>query len=70
MTAYTVSMSNRVEVSPGGIGFIRTAAKKSIPDAPSVLKTARRRPWLLRRDVMEAGHTKKASPETDIRKQS
>ncbi|MFM9431996.1 hypothetical protein [Arthrobacter sp. MP_2.3] len=61
-------MSNRVEVSPGGIGFIRTTAKKSIPDAPLVLKTARRRPWLLRRDVIETRYTK-ASSGTGTRKQ-
>lgn len=62
-------MSNRVEVSPGGIGFIRTTAKKSIPDAPVVLKTARRRPWLLRRNVSETRYTK-VSSETGTRKQS
>lgn len=63
-------MSNRVEVSPSGVGFIRTTAKKSIPDAPVVLKTARRRPWLLRRNVIDPTHTTKASSEPTPRKQS
>lgn len=62
-------MSNRVEVSPSGVGFIRTTAKKSIPDAPVVLRTARRRPWLLRRNVIETGHATKASSEAGTRKQ-
>jgi hypothetical protein len=61
-------MSNRVEVSPSGVGFIRTTAKKVIPDAPSVLKTARRRSWLVRRGVIE-GRFNKALPETGTRKQ-
>ena len=39
-------MSAHVEVSPGGIGFVRTSARKSIPGEPATAQTARRRTWL------------------------
>ena len=35
-----------VETSPGGIGFIRTTAKKPIPGEPDASRNARRKPWL------------------------
>ncbi|MEN0102005.1 MAG: hypothetical protein AAGC90_03685 [Curtobacterium sp.] len=39
---------SQIETSPGGVGFIRTTAKKSIPaSAPS--NTAARRGWLVKR---------------------
>ena len=39
-------MSKKVHVSPSGVGFIKTDAKKEIPGAPEILKDAKRRPWL------------------------
>lgn len=62
-------MSNRVEVSPSGVGFIRTTAKKSIPNAPVALKVAPRRAWLLRRDATEPTHTAKGASATSSPKQ-
>ncbi len=50
--------------------FRDQSAKKSIPDAPVVLKTARRRPWLLRRNAIETGRATNASSEAGTRKQS
>lgn len=44
--AYTVDMSSHVEVSPSGIGFVRTSARKSIPGAPAAAQGARRRSWI------------------------
>ncbi|MGV8970604.1 MAG: hypothetical protein ACOH1J_09155 [Microbacteriaceae bacterium] len=38
-------MSSQIEVSPGGIGFIRTDATKSVP-AKSASTGVRRRAWL------------------------
>ena len=39
-------MSSHVEVSPGGIGFVRTTAQKSIPGEPAAVKNALRQSWL------------------------
>lgn len=36
----------KVEVSPGGIGFIRTKARKDIPGYPEAARNARRLSWL------------------------
>lgn len=44
--AYTMGMSSHVEVSPSGIGFVRTSARKSIPGAPAAAQGARRRSWI------------------------
>ncbi|MCP1415445.1 hypothetical protein [Paenarthrobacter sp. A20] len=62
-------MSNQVEVTPGGVGFIRTTAKKAIPDAPLALKTARRRSWLVPRDLT-AGRHSKVEPAQGTRKKA
>ena len=41
--SYNAYMS-QVEISPGGVGFIRTPAQKVIPNAPK--DGARRKSWL------------------------
>jgi hypothetical protein len=55
--AYTVGMSSQIEVSPGGIGFIRTEATKSVP-AKSASTGVQRRAWL-------TGHTTPKSNPRD-----
>ncbi len=42
---YTESMT-KVETSPGGVGYIRTPARKQIPGLKQ--DGAKRRPWLTR----------------------
>ena len=50
-----MGMSSQIEVSPGGIGFIRTDATKSVP-AKSASTGVQRRAWLAGRT------TPKSSP--------
>jgi hypothetical protein len=47
-----------VEISPGGIGFIRTNAEKRIPGEPPAVRDAPRRGWYRKAPVNKSGEPK------------
>lgn len=55
-------MSGQVEISPGGVGFIRTKAVRPIPGAPKAIETGtvRRRSWIRGVEQKAAGLEKGA----------
>jgi hypothetical protein len=46
---------SQVEISPGGIGFIRTNAEKQIPGEPASVRDAPRRGWFAKAGMSDGG---------------
>lgn len=46
---------SQIEISPGGVGFIRTNADKQIPGEPAAVRDAPRRGWFRKAAVNDGG---------------